>query len=330
MIKSIRMFVILGMSSLAFSAWGQAPRQDVSLRLDWIPSWYQAPFYHALERGYYRDAGLNVTIGQGKGSTLTAQVVAAGSETFGFMDLSTMILAVGRGAPLKAIGGVIQRSPDSVISLSTSNIKTPKDLEGKRWGYTTGSASENLFTVFAAKAGVDEAKIAKNTMDAGAKISSLLAGRVDFIVSWGATVNPFIVKQGKTPVNILYADYGVNVIARALVTTTGTISSRPDVVRAFVAAIAKSMDESVRNPAMSVDSFIAQQPALASSRDELVAQMKTYGDFIHSKATVGKPTLWMASEDVASTFEAAKQQMGTAAGNLQVNALFTNDFLPKQ
>jgi NitT/TauT family transport system substrate-binding protein len=316
------------MLAIASTASAQ-PRQDVSLRLDWVPSWYQAPFYHALERGYYREAGLNLTIGAGKGSTLTAQVVAAGSETFGFMDLSTMMLAISRGAQLKAIGGVIQRSPDSVITLSTSNIRSPKDLEGKRWGYTTGSASENLFSVFAAKAGVDESKITKNTMDAGAKISSLLAGKVDFIVSWGATVNPLLAKQGKTPINILYADYGVNVIARALVATNATISGRRDVVRAFVTATVKGMEESVRNPAAAVDSMIVHHAAIAPNRDELVAQMKVYGEFIHSKATQGKPTLWMAAEDVAATLEAAKAVSPTAA-NLQVNSLYTNEFLPSQ
>jgi NitT/TauT family transport system substrate-binding protein len=325
-----RLLALLGAATIGFAAQAQTPaRQDVSLRLDWIPSWYQAPFYHALERGYYRDAGLNLTIGQGKGSMLTAQVIASGSETFGFMDLSSMIIAAGRGAPLKAVGGVIQRSPDSVITLTTSNIKSPKDLEGKRWGYTAGSASENLFSVFAAKAGVDESKITKNTMDAGAKITSLLAGRVDFIVSWGATVNPFIVKNGKTPLNILYADYGVNVIARALVTTNGTISSRPEIVRAFVAATAKAMEDSIKDPTLAVDSFIAQQPGLKGSREELLAQMKTYGDFIHSRATAGKPTLWMATEDVASTLEAAKQVANTSF-SLQVNNLYTNEFLPSQ
>jgi NitT/TauT family transport system substrate-binding protein len=216
-----------------------------------------------------------------------------------------------------------------VITLAGNGIKSPKDLEGKRWGYTTGSASENLFSVFAAKAGIDEAKITKNTMDAGAKISSLLAGRVDFIVSWGATVNPFIAKQGKTPVNILYADYGVNVIARTLVATNGTIAAKPELVRAFLAATVRGMEDAVRNPAAAVDSMIAAQPALASSRDELLAQMKSYGDFIHSGATHGKPTLWMAAEDVASTLEAAKQ-LGGGTSALRAASLYTNDFLPKQ
>src|SRR5207247_3710634 len=86
-----RLLALLGAATIGFAAQAQTTaRQDVTLRLDWIPSWDHAPFYHALERGFYRDAGLNVTIGQGKGSMLTAQVVASGSETFGFMDFSTM------------------------------------------------------------------------------------------------------------------------------------------------------------------------------------------------------------------------------------------------
>src|SRR4029078_5268899 len=118
----LRMVAMLGMMLLAFSAHGQSPnaaaRQDVTLRLDWIPTWYHVPFYYALDRGFYREAGLNVSIGQGKGSTTTAQVVAAGSETFGLIDLSTMMLAMASGAPLKAIGGLIQRSPEAVVFIA--------------------------------------------------------------------------------------------------------------------------------------------------------------------------------------------------------------------
>src|SRR5215467_7593822 len=88
-----RLLVILGAAVTAFAAYGQSPsaspRQDVTLRLDWIPTWYHSVFYTALNRGYYSDVGLNVTIGQGKGSATTAQVVGSGSETFGLMDMST-------------------------------------------------------------------------------------------------------------------------------------------------------------------------------------------------------------------------------------------------
>ena len=327
-----RLLVMLGAVVIASAAHGQpstAPRQDVTLRLDWIPTWYHSVFYTALNRGFYSDAGLNVTIGQGKGSATTAQVVGSGSETFGLMDMSTMMLAIGSGAPLKAIGGLIQRSPEGVIFVSSTNIKTPKDLEGKRWGYTAGSSGETIFTLFAAKTGVDDSKLVRITVDAGAKLTFLLAGRVDFITDWGVSVNPLIAAQGKNPGNLLYSDYGVHFNASSLATTTTMLASKPEVVRGFVAATVKGIEEAMKNPAMAVDALIANQPTVAGNRELMIGQMKHLGDFLHSDRTKGKPTLWLSPEDVASTLEVAKRLRKTAE-NLQVNDLFTNDFLPKQ
>ena len=295
----------------------------------WIPTWYHTPFYLALDRGYYKTAGLNLTIGQGKGSTMTAQVVGAGSETFGLMDMSIMMLAASSGAPLKAIGGYIQRSPDAAVFLSSSKIKSPKDLEGKRWGYSVGSSSESLFPLFAAKTGVDESKIIKITMNPGAKLSFLLSGRIDMIADWGVTVDPLIAAQGQTPENFVYADYGVFFIARALVTTTNMISTKPNVVKAFVAATVKGIDETIKNPTVAVDALIAHQPVVAKNRDQLIGQVKSFADYIHSKATAGKPTLWMATEDVKATLEVARQ-LRTMAAPPELNSLFSNEFLPNQ
>lgn len=329
-----RGLLALAAAIVSFAAYGQqtpgtAARQDVSLRLDWIPTWYHSVFYYALNRGYYRDAGLNLTIGQGKGSAGTAQVVGSGSETFGLIDMSTMMLAIGSGAPLKAIGGLIQRSPEAVISLSATGIKSPKDLEGKRWGYTAGSSGETIFTLFAAKTGVDPAKLVRVTVDAGAKLTFLLAGRIDFITDWGATVNPLIQAQGQTPANLVYADYGVHYNASTLATTKTMIETKPEVVRGFLAATAKGIEESMRNPEAAVDALIAHQSAVAGSRDQLIGQMKELKSFLHSDKTKDKATLWLSPEDVASTLEVAKKLRNTAE-NLQVNDLFTNEFLPKQ
>jgi NitT/TauT family transport system substrate-binding protein len=327
----LRLLVMAAAAAVTFAAHAQSamPRQDVTLRLDWIPTWYQSVFYVALNRGYYSDAGLNLTIGQGKGSATTAQVVGSGAETFGLMDMSTMMLAVGSGAPLVALGGLIQRSPEAVISLSSANIKAPKDLEGKRWGYTAGSSGETLFTLFAAKTGVDDSKLVRITVDAGAKLTFLLTGKVDFITDWFASVNPLIVAQGKTPGNLVYADYGVIFVASSLATTKSMIASKPEVVKGFLAATVKGIEEAINNREAAVDALIANQPAVASNRELMIGQMKDLVSFLHSDRTKGKPTLWLSPEDVASTLEVAKRIRKTAE-NLQVNDLFTNEFLPKQ
>lgn len=329
------LLVVLCASIAAFAAHAQAPRapssiQDASLRLDWVPTWYQTPFYLALDRGYYKAAGLNLTIGQGKGSTTTAQVVGAGSDTFGLMDASIMMLAASSGAPLKAIGGYIQRSPDAAIFLSTSNIKAPKDLEGKRWGYAPGSSSESLFPLFAKKTGIDESKITKITMDPSEKLSFLLTGRVDIIADWAVTVDPLVVAQGKTPGDFVYANYGVFFIARVLATSTKTIATRPDVVKAFVSGTARGIDEAVKNPTAAVDALLAHQPEVTRNRELMVSQVKNLADFLHSRATVGKPPLWMARNDIAATLDVAKQLRPMPTTTTADN-LFTNEFIiPKQ
>jgi NitT/TauT family transport system substrate-binding protein len=328
-----RLLVVLSAALITFAANAQsprtAPRQDVTLRLDWVPTWYHSVFYIALNRGYYSDVGLNLTIGQGKGSTATAQVVGSGSETFGLMDMSTMMLAISNGAPLVALGGLIQRSPEAVISLSSTNIRAPKDLEGKRWGFTAGSSGETIFKLFAAKTGVDESKLGRITVDAGAKLTFLLTEKVDFITDWAVSVNPLITAQGKTPANLVYADYGVHFNASSLATTKSMLASKPEVVKGFLAATVKGIEEAIKDPPAAVDALIANQMAVAGNRDLMIGQMKELVVFLHSDRTKGKPTLWLAPEDVASTLEVAKR-LRTTAESLQVNDLFTNEFLPKQ
>jgi NitT/TauT family transport system substrate-binding protein len=326
-----RLLALLGAAVISFAAHGQspAPRQDVTLRLDWIPTWYHSVFYLALNRGYYSDAGLNVTIGQGKGSAATAQVVGAGSETFGLMDMSTMMLAISNGAPLVAVGGLIQRSPEAIISLSTANIRAPKDLEGKRWGFTAGSSGETIFKLFAAKTGVDESKLSKVTVDAAAKLTFLLAEKIDFITDWAVSVNPLIKAQGKTPANLIYADYGVHFNASTLATTRSMLASKPEVVRGFLAATVKGIEEALKDPPSAVDALVGNQPSVAGNRELMIGQMKELTSFLHSDQTHGKPTLWLAPEDVASTLEIAKRLRPTAE-SLKVSDLFTDEFLPKR
>src|SRR5262245_56652713 len=75
-------------TALPRSALAQATLQPATLRLDWLASGYHVPFFLALERGYYREHGIDLQIADGKGSTTTIQVVASGSDTFGAANLS--------------------------------------------------------------------------------------------------------------------------------------------------------------------------------------------------------------------------------------------------
>ena len=129
-----------------------------TLRLDWVPTGYHAPFFYALEKGFYKDVGIELEIFDGKGSGPSIQAVSTGADTFALAALTSMALAVAEGAKVKATAAMIQRQPDAVISLKDgANITTIKGVEGKKMAYTAGSSGERLFTALAKANGFDEA-----------------------------------------------------------------------------------------------------------------------------------------------------------------------------
>jgi NitT/TauT family transport system substrate-binding protein len=316
-------------SSAAAATGGAKPvvMQDATLRLDYIPRWYQAPFHLALARGYYKDAGINLTVLDGTGSGATGQVVAVGSDTFGLMSLGTMLLQVKQGADLKAIGGLMQRIPEAVISLSTANIKTPKDLEGKRYGSLPSGSGDQIFPAFVTKAGVKDSTFQKVTVDAASKLTSLLTGRVDFIIDWAATDIPLIAAQGKTANSLLFADQGVTMLGHGLVVNSKTISQKPDLVKAFMAASTKGLDEAIKDPAAAIDAMIASRSVVQPDRQIFIDQLKLLKDYLHTTASASKPNFWIAQEDMAASVATSKDLLGLQ-GDLDVTSLYTNDFIP--
>src|SRR5579872_3270247 len=153
--------VVAASSTNPTSVSAQPAMERATVRLDWLASGYHGPLFLALERGYYRDQGIDLEIFDGKGSSTTIQVVASGSETFGLANLSATALGIARGMPLIAVAGIIQKSPDSVISLAGSGIKVPKDIEGKRGAFSPTGASDRIFPAFAKSAGIDMDKVIK-------------------------------------------------------------------------------------------------------------------------------------------------------------------------
>ena len=124
-------------------AWAE---DAVSLRLNWYLGGVHAPFYLGKERGFYRDAGIDLTINEGRGSANTVQVVAAGTDTFGLADSSSVMrLRVEGCAGIRTVMSLLNTSGFGVISLAETGIKTPKDLEGKKLAITAGDALTQLF-----------------------------------------------------------------------------------------------------------------------------------------------------------------------------------------
>ena len=110
------------------------PLEKITFLLDFTPYGKHAPFFAALEKGFWKDAGFDVTIIKGEGSATTISSYAAGAVNFAFSDTPTLILARSKGALVKVAGVIHDKSLYALGTLVENNIKTPQDLKGKRIG----------------------------------------------------------------------------------------------------------------------------------------------------------------------------------------------------
>src|SRR5436190_9768780 len=117
------------------------PVEKINFLLDFTPYGKHAPFFAALDKGFWKDAGFDVTIIKGEGSATTAAAYGAGAVDFAFADTPAVIIARGRGALVKVAGIIHDKSLYAAGTLEENNIKTPQDFKGKRMGGSIGDAS---------------------------------------------------------------------------------------------------------------------------------------------------------------------------------------------
>src|SRR5216110_3156159 len=159
LVRLIVAFVALAAASAAFA------QDKVSLRLNWYLGGLHVPFYYGKDKGYYAAEGIDLTINEGRGSANTVQVVAAGSDTFGLADSSSVVLTASKGADVKSVMSLLNTTGFSVVSLAEAGIKTPKDLEGKKVAVTAGDPLRQLLEAVCKANNVDCAKIGMVQVD---------------------------------------------------------------------------------------------------------------------------------------------------------------------
>ena len=304
------------------SAWAQ---DKVSLRLNWYLGGLHVPFYYGKERGLYAAEGIDLTINEGRGSANTVQVVAAGSDTFGLADSSSVILTASKGADVKSVMSLLNSTGFAVISLASSGIRTPKDLEGKRLAVSPGDPLGQLFQALAAVNKLDMSKISLVQVDPAAKVVSVLEKRADALLG-GADDQFFLIKQrGIEPAALRFADHGANIVGMTILTKTELIKSRADLVRRFVRATARSWEESRKNSGAAVDAALKVKPDLnrQSTLEQLAVDIELL-DSNNSKGRLG----WGAQADWEQTLTLLKQYRGLQTDQ-PWSAFHTNEFVSK-
>ena len=297
LVRLIVAFAALAAASAAFA------QDKVSLRLNWYLGGLHVPFYYGKDKGYYAAEGIDLTINEGRGSANTVQVVAAGSDTFGLADSSSVVLTASKGADVKSVMSLLNTTGFSVVSLADAPIKTPKDLEGKKVAVTPGDPLGQLLQAVCKANSVDCAKVSMVQVDPAAKVVTVLEKKTDALLG-GADDQYFLIKyKGGNPVAMRYADWGANIVGMTIMTSGETIKKSPDLVKRFVRASVKSWEEAKKNPGAAVDAAMKAKPDL--NRQSTLDQLMVDIDLLDSKNSRGKIG-WGAQADWEQTLAILK------------------------
>ena len=303
--------LVCAMLALSLSGTAIAQSKDkVVLMLNWYLYSEHAPFFLGKERGYYEQEGIDLDIQEGRGSGVTMQAVAANTATFGYVDIATMIKAAAKGAPVKAVGVALQLSPMSVMGFADKNIKTPKDIVGKTVAVTPGDSMSQIWPLFLKKTDLKETDFKTVAGDAQTKLNAVMNGQADLLL--GYVMDQAIKLQDATrkPVYpIRFADYGVNLISSGIIVNTETLKSKPDMVRRFLRATTKAMEESEKNPEAAVDAMLKAN-SKAGVRETLIIGLKQTTALYHTKETAKNRPLRASMANVGESLDLLAQYGG--------------------
>jgi NitT/TauT family transport system substrate-binding protein len=317
---------LLGATSLSAMA---QDLEHVSVRLAWIAGGVDAPFFMAESKGYFTEAGLDVDIVDGNGSTGTIQAVGNGDFEIGIAGLGVLAQAQQQADAdtMIAVAGLLQKDPTSIISLEGSGITTPKDIEGKRLGTDAGNLEDGMIRAFAAANDVDMDKVEIIVINGGGDRVALLNGDVDFINGWANPDGDKVAEMKPISPPLLFADYGVNILGSSVIVRKDYLAEHGEAVKGFLAALEKGKADVAANPEEALAIFMEARPD--SDEAQIALELKVMPAYEHTAASDGKPYGWVAEADLTQTISLLEQYSDMPAG-LTPADIFDGSYLPTE
>jgi NitT/TauT family transport system substrate-binding protein len=317
---------LVAVAVLAMSA-ANAAERPLKVRMDYLFQGYQAPFFVALDKGYYREAGLNVDLLSGQTSGVGLRTVASGAEEIGFLDAGVAAIGISKGAPVQVVTGIVQKNPTVVVSRKTNPVNTPKDMEGKSISWPPGAAANFLIAAMWRANNVDESKVRKVSTTREAAEALFLDNKVEMSPAFVNAVWASYQASGRSgDMQILrVSDFGVNPLSLGIVANTKLVSEEPQVLRGFVQATVRGLKDVIANPEEGWKTVVKLKP-------EVDPKLAQYGlentlPLLETPETKGKPVGWMSEKDWAATVDFLANYMELSP-KLPLDKYYTNAFLP--
>ena len=293
----------------------------VRLPLGYIPNIQFAPLYVTVEKGFFRDAGIEVEFDY-KFETDGVALVGAGELPFAVVSGEQVLLARAQGLPVTYVAAWYQQYPVSVVAKSEAGVLVPQDLKGKKIGLPGLFGANYIGLRALLNAGkLTEADVTLDSIGFN-QVELVAAGKQDIVVGYTANEPIQLRSRGIAVTEIRVADYA-QLAANGLLTSEKVIAENPDLVRAFVGAFIKGLRYSIDHPDEAFtlsESYIpnfadldadVQKQVLATSMEQWKAKRLGYSD----------PQAWENMQNVLL-------DMGLISEKMDLSKAFTNQFVP--
>jgi ABC-type nitrate/sulfonate/bicarbonate transport system substrate-binding protein len=275
----------------------------------------------ALGNGYYRSAGVDVTVIPGGPNLAPEPVVASGKALVGVTHTSEAIQAIINGAPLSIIGATFQKNPDCVVSKASSPIRTPEAMIGKVIGVSDMSLPD--WHAFLKVAGISAGKVKVNTTQYSTQ--PLADGQIDGL--FGYYINEPIVLdlQGVPTYSFLMGDYGYTTVDDVYIAQTADLSdsSKRQAIVGVMTGEAKGWRAALADPARVAQlSTTVYGKNLGLQYQQQLLEAKAEKTLVSTPDTDKNGLLWMTDEVVAGTVHTLQ-----LSGIKATSAMFTNEIL---
>ena len=315
-------------AGLALSMSLPALAQDkMQLQLNWFHLADHSPIYLAMKKGYYKEEGIDLTVLRGSGSADSAKKIDLGQADVGISDAPTVLTAISKGANLKMVAVVYDKAGNNVFFRKSANIKTPKDLVGKKIAVPPADSHRVLWPAFAAINGIDPASVTLVNIKPEGKQAIVAANEVDgaFDLYTSYAIWEKVLGKGEVG-HLLWADYGLPIYGHTYFVNNDLLQKNPKLVERFLRATHKGWRDAKADPKASIDAMVEMVPGLDGAT--LLATMPQILDLCVTERSAKNGLGWIEPElmqkTIEITFGSNKPEKAVS-----VNDVFTNQYNSK-
>lgn len=316
--------ILAAAAMLAASSVSALAEEPLSIVLNWTPTADHSPLYYALEQGWYKDAGIALTIETGKGSAMSAQSVGAGASNIGIAELGTAFVARSKGADLVAVMSLYANAPFAFYWKKSSGIETAKDFKGHTIGNPPADAARIMWPAFAQAVGLEAEDVSFVNIAPQAKIPTLAADQVDIISDFYNGHDLKVETFGDDLGFVRWSDIGLNPYGNSFIVNGDYLKANKDTVAAFVNVTQRAYMACVENADPCIDALVAGASGL--ERGEMVKQWERVKELMADEHTTTKALGYLDADQVAKTYDLVNTFFDLDAP-FDPSEAFTSEFL---